>query len=233
MTDAEGAIVFDRLRVAQADRRLLDPGCWEGRSRSESARGGRGAVWFVRAEFGESVLRHYRRGGLAARLSRDLYLFTGEDRTRAFREFRLLAELRARGLPVPAPVAAGYSRHGPFYRGDLLTLAIPEVRPLAELLAMEPAGWTALGALLARFHGEGVWHADLNAHNILRDAAGAFWLIDFDRGRLRVPQRGWQQANLGRLQRSLRKQGLAADELATAWAALMDGYAGAGGGGAR
>src|SRR5690606_15608498 len=31
--------------------------------------GGRQAAWFVQGEFGQGVLRHYRRGGLIARLS--------------------------------------------------------------------------------------------------------------------------------------------------------------------
>lgn len=224
MTDAEGAIVFDRLRVAQAARELLDPASWAGRGRMEAGRGGRGAVCFVRAEFGEAVLRHYRRGGLVARLSRDLYLYTGEDRTRAFREFRLLAHLRGLGLPVPAPVAAGYRRRGLFYRADLMTLAIPGAIPLAEQLRMDAASWVELGALLARFHAGGVWHADLNAYNILRDADGRFWLIDFDRGRLRDPNRVWQQANLLRLQRSLHKLGLAGADFDVAWQALQQGY---------
>ncbi|MCG6117818.1 MAG: 3-deoxy-D-manno-octulosonic acid kinase [Aquimonas sp.] len=228
MTDAEGAIVFDRLRVAQATRELLDPAHWVDRGRTEAGRGGRGAVCFVRAEFGEAVLRHYRRGGLAARLSRDLYLYTGEARTRAFQEFRLLAHLRGLGLPVPAPVAAGYRRRGLFYRGDLMTLAIPSTTPLATQLRMDAAGWAELGAVLARFHAEGVWHADLNAYNILRDECGRFWLIDFDRGRLRSPRPDWQQANLLRLQRSLRKLGLAGAELEQAWQALSQGYAQAG-----
>lgn len=135
VTDARGALLFDRRRIAQADRLLLDPQHWAGRGRMEAARGGRGAVCFVRGEFGEAVIRHYRRGGLIGRVIRDRYLWTGEDANRAFREFRLLARLRELGLPVPAPLAAGYARAGLFYRADLMTMAIPDSRTLAQWLA--------------------------------------------------------------------------------------------------
>jgi 3-deoxy-D-manno-octulosonic acid kinase len=62
---------------------------------------------------------------------------------------------------------------------------------------------------VARFHRAGVWHADLNAHNVLVTADGLY-LIDFDRGRMRIPSPAWQQANLQRLRRSLLKLGAAA-----------------------
>jgi 3-deoxy-D-manno-octulosonic acid kinase len=65
-----------------------------------------------------------------------------------------------------------------------------------------------VGAEIARFHAHGVYHADLNAHNILLTDASV-WLIDFDRGELRHPARAWQQANLARLKRSLLKIGAA------------------------
>jgi 3-deoxy-D-manno-octulosonic acid kinase len=232
VTDAAGAILFDRRLVAQADRALLDPTHWAQRGRMEGSRGGRGAVCFVRGEFGEAVIRHYRRGGLVGRLNRDLYLWTGEPRTRAFREFRLLAELRERGLPVPAPLAAGYSRLGLLYRADLMTLAIPDTRTVAEALKRDGGAelpWAGIGRMLQAFHAEGVFHADLNAHNILVDGAGKPWLIDFDRGALRGPDSRWQARTLQRLQRSLRKLGLDGAAFAEAWQQLGIGYLGAGG----
>ncbi len=39
-----------------------------------------------------------------------------------------------------------------------------------------------LGATLARFHVQGVKHADLNAHNIVFDLAHSIHVLDFDRG---------------------------------------------------
>jgi 3-deoxy-D-manno-octulosonic acid kinase len=223
----DGAILFDRDRLAQADPRMLQPGHWH-EAANDASRGGRGAVWLVRGEFGQGVLRHYRRGGFFGRLNRDRYLWRGEEATRSFREFRLLAELRRRGLSVPAPLAAGYSREGPFYRADLLTALIADAHTFAQRLAADfPSTgiWARIGATLSRFHAAGVFHADLNAHNVMIDAADEVWLIDFDRGELRHPARAWAQANLDRLRRSLRKLG--ADRVPgfdAAWTSLLDAY---------
>ncbi len=219
-----GAILFDRTCVPQADARLLDPRAWGEAASALDGRGGRGAVWNIRAAFGEAVLRHYRRGGIPGRFVRDRYLFSGEEATRGFREFRLLARLRELGLPVPRPLAAGFVRGGLFYRADLLTARIPDARTLAECGrdAVPEAVWRGLGGLLARFHREGVFHADLNAHNVMIGEAGTLWLIDFDRGELRESGRGWQQANLDRLHRSLEKLRIAGRE--SGWPALREAY---------
>src|SRR5690606_1823588 len=46
--------------------------------------GGRQAAWFVQLPNAvQGVLRHYRRGGLIAKLIRDQYLWTGAQRTRS------------------------------------------------------------------------------------------------------------------------------------------------------
>jgi 3-deoxy-D-manno-octulosonic acid kinase len=226
-------LIADRERLGELNAALFDPethracGTWLGSAQ------GRGAAHFIRIGDQEAVLRHYRRGGLAARCSEDLYLWTGLERSRAWREWRLLAWLRARELPVPAPVAARVSRHGLGYRADLITLRIPAARPLAETLRdqqLAPELWARIGATVARLHQAGVWHADLNAHNVLLDADGAVHLIDFDRGAHRSPG-AWQADNLARLQRSLNKlarlegEGFAFAE--ADWARLRAGYAAA------
>ena len=87
--------------------------------------------------------------------------------------------------------------------------------------------WARLGRLLRRFHREGVFHADLNANNILLDAKGGLFLIDFDRGRLRPPDPKWQQANLARLRRSLDKLQARAPQYYFSeadWQALIEAY---------
>jgi 3-deoxy-D-manno-octulosonic acid kinase len=67
-----------------------------------------------------------------------------------------------------------------------------------------------------------VFHADLNAHNVLLDAADRVWLVDFDRGELRA-RGAWTHANLARLERSLVKVS-AGRYRAEHWAALLEGY---------
>jgi 3-deoxy-D-manno-octulosonic acid kinase len=200
-----GAIVFDAVRWPQATAAALDPATWK-LSATPVAAGGRGAAWFVEGGFGRGVLRRYRRGGLAARASRDAYLWLGEDRVRSFAEFHLLAALHAQGLPVPAPLLAGYWRQGLGYRAAIVVERVDGASALAQYLG-EPAAdaWPAAGRAIARLHAAGVDHADLNAHNVLVDAAGEAWLIDFDRGRQRRPSAGWREANLARLSRSLAK----------------------------
>ncbi|MFC4727035.1 3-deoxy-D-manno-octulosonic acid kinase [Coralloluteibacterium thermophilus] len=202
-----GAILFDPARVRQPAGELFDPAHWGERAEPVGVRGGRGSAWFLHdAGLGEAVLRHYRRGGLPARLVADRYWWHGANRTRSFLEFRLLAELRRLRLPVPAPLAAGYVRSGASYRADIIVERIPGTRSLAERQHdADAALWARVGGTLARFHRAGVDHADLNASNILVDAAGEVWLIDFDRGRRRPPASGWRERNLRRLRRSLLK----------------------------
>ena len=212
---------------------LFEPQHWRARGALEPTGRGRGSAWFVSAPGEQWVLRHYRRGGrLAAQTSLDRYVWTGEERVRAFVEWRLLAALCERGLPVPAPVAARYARSGVSYRCDLITRRIQGVRPLSDVLAAAAAPaalWRGIGALVARFHDAGLDHADLNAHNILVGADGGLSLVDFDRCRLRAPG-AWRDANLQRLRRSLRKVtvGLPAERFRAAdWQALMAAYRGA------
>ena len=201
-----GAIVFDRERLRQADPALFSPHYWGGRARPVGE-GGRGSAWFIEAPFGGAVLRHYRRGGLAARVSADRYLWHGAARTRSFAEFRLMRHLRAEGLPVPQVLAAYYVRRGLSYRAAILMERIEGVRSLADRaqVAGHGAPWEETGRMIARFHRAGLDHADLNAHNILFDANARGWLIDFDRGQIRILATGWRERNLKRLKRSLLK----------------------------
>jgi 3-deoxy-D-manno-octulosonic acid kinase len=68
------------------------------------------------------------------------------------------------------------------------------------------ATWQQIGRTIARFHQLGVYHDDLNCHNILLNEQGEIFIIDFDRGDKRTPDKVWQQANLDRLLRSFNKE---------------------------
>ncbi|MBS0575173.1 MAG: 3-deoxy-D-manno-octulosonic acid kinase [Proteobacteria bacterium] len=217
------AFVHDPALLPRADAALFDPA-----RGAAVAVGGRGSAWFVDTPAGPAVLRHYRRGGLAAKISRDGYLWQGAQRTRSFREFRLLQALRARALPVPTPLAGAYWRGGGGYRAALLTLRIAAAQSLGERLDTGAAvPWAAVGAAIAACHRAGACHADLNVDNVLLDSDDDGWLIDFDRGVLRRPALSWQRANLARLRRSLRKRlGARADAPAAVngWEALLDAW---------
>ena len=83
---------------AMPDEGWFDPDRWHGRVTVERQPGGRGTDRVPpRSTTRRWVLRHYRRGGAVARVLDDRYLYTGADRTRAFREWRLLRELAALG----------------------------------------------------------------------------------------------------------------------------------------
>lgn len=203
-TRGYGAILFDRTQLRQPESAWFDLQHWGGAAQPVSE-GGRGGAWFIDFGQGDALLRHYLRGGLAAKFSRDAHLWRGINRVRSFAEFRLLRVLRAKNLPVPMPFAAWYRREGMHYRAAILMQRLHGVRSLAALADAGEAPWEATGQLIARFHRGGLDHADLNAYNILFDEHGRGWMIDFDQSCLRIPATGWREGNLQRLLRSLRK----------------------------
>ncbi|WP_144211678.1 3-deoxy-D-manno-octulosonic acid kinase [Shewanella donghaensis] len=190
---------------------------------------GRYTTWFVEHSQQRWVLRHYWRGGLIEKFSRDAYVFTGMARTRAVAELALLEKLYDEGLPVPRPIAANVERFGIWYRADLIIELIDGAKDLVAYLskvAMNDQQWQQLGAVIATFHNRGVYHADLNAKNILL-ATEQFYLIDFDRGAIKTPAKQWQQANLSRLLRSFNKEKTKLPSLNfndANWQLLLKGY---------
>jgi 3-deoxy-D-manno-octulosonic acid kinase len=195
--------------------------------------GGRGGAWYLDGPFGAGVLRHYRRGGLAAKLSAERYLWLGESRLRCVREVALLEALRDAGLPVPEPIAAAWWREGLCYRAALLMARIPVRADLMSLVHEDvaKAPWEAVGGTLARLHRFGAHHPDLNARNVLQAKDGSIVVIDWDRGTLGHSRGRWCEGELARLERSLLKyrrevspasigEGMA--RLRAAWRAGMD-----------
>jgi 3-deoxy-D-manno-octulosonic acid kinase len=204
-----GAMLYDRSVISRISEDRFEASGWLHAEQVVGSLGsaGRGSTMFVGNVPRQFVLRHFMRGGMIGRIVRDKYLFNGEDKTRAFREWRILAKMADGGLRVPRPAAARYRRHGMFYTADLITVRIPGVRPLSEVIAessQDAAFWESLGASVHGFHAAGVFHADMNAYNLQIDNKGALWMLDFDRGRLMRPG-SWQQKTLRRLHRSLQK----------------------------
>ncbi len=226
-----GAILYDKAIINQISPERFTAEGWAhaevltGPLRS----GGRGNTMFVGNVPRQFVLRHYQRGGLLGKLVRDTYIFSGEELTRPFMEWRLLDKLAANNLNVPRPAAARFCRHGTFYTADLITVRIPDVVSLSQYIAAadrDAAFWQSVGASIWKFHEAGVYHADMNAYNIQIDNDGDVWMLDFDKGALKSPG-PWQQETLSRLHRSLKKV-LGLDPklhfCAADWEQLLEGY---------
>ena len=175
--------LFDDEIITQVDDRFFDQSATDAADRAT----GRGeAIFFSTAE-GEFVLRHYRRGGLPAKFLDDRYLGFSLAGSRAWHEWQLLDELYRSGLPVPQPIAARVVKEGLLYRADLVTRRL-QAEPLAEVLLREPIDsglWSQLGKTIARFHEMGVFHADLNARNIMLDGDGRIKILDFGLAKLK------------------------------------------------
>jgi 3-deoxy-D-manno-octulosonic acid kinase len=227
------AIAYDSDCMATPEARFFDAGYWRDRKAVTGIAKGRGNTWFIDAPFGAVVLRQYIRGGWAARFSREHYFFTTITRSRPFQEFQILETLMELKLPVPKPVAAMCRHNGILSSGALITAEIAGAQTLADILPAEgvedtvtDALWLDIGKCISRFHTAGVWHADLNARNILLDSERQVYLIDFDRARF-TPQKPVDGAgNLKRLKRSLLKlwPSSATQDLQFAWQRLTSGY---------
>jgi len=225
------AVTYDAglMEVPGPDNFSVD--YWRSREAVTGEAIGRGSAWFVETPHGPVVLRHYLRGGWAATVSRQNYFFTGVMNSRPFREYHVLVELYAKGLPVPRPIAALCEHRGVLSTGAIMTACIPSAKTLADILA---AGNTVegicskVGSCIRKFHEAGAWHADLNVRNILLDADYNVYLIDFDRARFNPGKRVNGEGNLKRLKRSFQKLWAAngIPEQLPAWHELKAGYDG-------
>ena len=163
------AIIYDACLMDFPGPDFFSVDYWRSRQALKGEAVGRGSAWFIEIP-GPVVLRHYLRGGWAAKFSRQRYFFTGISRSRPFREYRLLSELFELGLPVPRPVAALCQHHGVTSSGAIMTARIDSSNTLADSLTgdgLVGGVWANVGRCIRRFHEAGLWHADLNARNIL------------------------------------------------------------------
>lgn len=208
----------------------FSPQYWQAQDKVLGQSHGRNVTWFVGEPDRPMVLRHYYRGGLIGKLVNDAYFFSGLQATRAYREYMLLKELEKRELPACRVVAAQVIANGLTYRADLLMEMVEGGKDLVALLSqgvLSAGQWQAIGAMIATFHRQFVYHADLNAHNILLDGNNVPVLIDFDRGEIKDQQGQWCQDNLDRLLRSFNKEKAKLDTFHFSpndWEMLMVGY---------
>jgi 3-deoxy-D-manno-octulosonic acid kinase len=198
-----------KTKTALCDLSLFDPAQLSASGKIYKTAKGRGNTYFVECDSQHYVLRHYWRGGLIGKLLADRYWWLSLKKTRPYQELSLLEILAAKDLPAPKPIAANIVRAGVFYRADILTAAIENSQSLVQRLQnpLPDKLWQDIGATIKRFHNQGIYHDDLNAHNILLDGSDKVFVIDFDKGKL-IPagKPNWQEKNLNRLLRSLNKE---------------------------
>lgn len=223
-------LVSDKLNLQSFNTRpTCQPDNRVGRTLNNLTSAGRGQVSRVTIGSEQGVLRHYYRGGLMANLSDDKFLWTGINRTRAVSEYRLLEWMTTKDLPVPFPLGARVIRNGLYYTCDLITREVPDTRTLAQKLQLDEidlSHWRAVGKAIRQLHMHNVFHADLNANNILLNDVDTVTIIDFDKCRQRKGY-SWKQMNINRLKRSLDK--LTAGKIvkyfnAHSWQALLEAY---------
>jgi len=209
---------------------IFDAAYWQNKNAVLGTAKGRGITYFVAHNNNEWILKHYYRGGLIGKLIRDKYIFTGFENTRAAKEFQLMKTMEALSLPAPKAIAFRIQKRGLSYQADMLTERIAQARDLVTILTEKTLNkeiWRKIGVCIKRFHHHGIYHHDLNIHNILMDANEKIWLIDFDCGEQRKPKKSWQQDNLKRLLRSFNKENkkLPVFNWQTEyWELLMEGY---------
>jgi len=169
---------------------------------------GRGTVYFFNLNNVMSVLRHYYRGGLVAKLVKDKFVFAGIQNTRAYQELKLLTYLYNAGVSVPKPIAAKITILGMAYRADIITRAIQGGEELHQLLQTHTVSdkvWIAIAHEVAKLHSKRACHDDLNVKNILVLPGEKVALLDFDACSVKRGER-WKSSNLARFRRSLEKQ---------------------------
>lgn len=161
----------------------------------------------------EMFARRAKRGGLIRFLLTDLYF--GFD-PRPLRELAMTIEARRRGIAVAEPMGAMIERSGlGAYRGFFLTRAIAgftlwdflqtDDDPIVRELVLDQVR-EAIDAM----HERGLFHADLNLHNVMVENASdsfAIKLLDLDKARLEkgALSTANRKANYARLIRSARK----------------------------
>ena len=184
----------------------------------ESGAGNRGSAFRVNLAGGPEIFaRRARRGGLVRFFLSDVYLGTNP---RPMRELAVTVEARQRGIAVAEPLGAMVEWVGPallqtMYRGFFLTRALAGMT-LWEFVQTDDDPTVRAHVLreahaaIDTMHNKGLFHADLNLHNLLVTKSGesfAVVILDLDKSRLMddaVPP-GMRRANAARLIRSCRK----------------------------
>lgn len=193
---------------------------------------GRGTVYFFKLNETDLVLRHYKRGGLVAKLNDDKFLYSKVENARCHKELSVLQLLREANINVPEPIAGRILKKGFFYTADIITRVIANATELHETLqnkAVNKETWRDIGTEIRKMHDVQLCHHDINVKNILlvdTDDTNRVHLLDFDKCEVRKGDH-WKAHNIQRLQRSLNKQVARCDNYfyqPSDWDALIEAY---------
>ncbi|NVK72118.1 MAG: 3-deoxy-D-manno-octulosonic acid kinase [Oceanospirillaceae bacterium] len=210
----------------------FDPSFWQSQHALTGTGNGRGAVWFINSEFGQFVIRRYRRGGFIAKFNKNRFLFVDCKKTRPWLELNLLEKMNELFLPVPKPIGGLFTVQFGFYQASLLTETIPNARDLFDIIKenqSKDVDWSNIGRVIKQFHNNGIYHSDLNCHNIMIDNQQKIWVIDFDKCEQRSPNKDWMQSNINRLKRSIDKESNKHANFYVSeeqWQTFLEGYRG-------
>lgn len=182
-------------------------------STPEAGMGNRRSGFLIELDGIELFARRCRRGGMIAPLLSDVYVGLAP---RPFNELGVAVEAIKRGIPAAEPMAAMVEWIGPaLYRGFFLTRAVRGMTlwefmqtdddPTVRRHVLEQAR-----AAVSVMHEKGLFHADLNLHNLLVTRAGESFtvvIIDLDKARLLDGplSTAMRRSNMARLMRSARK----------------------------
>jgi len=181
---------------------------------STSGAGNRNSGFPLKLDNGNDLfIRYARRGGLMRFLNRSVYVGVNP---RPVHELAVTAEARRRGLPVAEPMGAMVQWLAPaLYRGAFITRMLHGMTLWQFVQTDDDPAVRAHVIELARCaislaHQKGLFHADLNLHNLLVSTAGesfAAVLIDLDKARLYASSvtSAMRKKNLARLRRSISK----------------------------
>ena len=183
-------------------------------SAAEAGAGNRRSAFRLKLAGGlELFARRGRRGGMIGSILGDVYVGIAP---RPLNELALTVEAMRRGIPVAEPMGAMIEWIGPaLYRGFCLTRAVRGMT-LWEFVKTDDdpiVRGHVLGqarAAIDTMHKQGLFHADLNLHNLLVTQARESFsviIIDLDKARLfdaPLPA-AMRRANAARLKRSARK----------------------------
>ena len=183
-------------------------------SAAEAGAGNRRSAFRLKLAGGlELFARRGRRGGMIGSILSDVYVGIAP---RPLNELGLTVEAMRRGIPVAEPMGAMIEWIGPaLYRGFFLTRAVRGMT-LWEFVKTDDdpiVRGHVLGqarAAIDTMHKQGLFHADLNLHNLLVTQARESFsviIIDLDKARLfdaPLPA-AMRRANAARLKRSARK----------------------------